>query len=110
MTHERRGGPRKAVDEPIEVTDCIRDKAIGRLANLSRHGVMLIAHRAVHEGALYQVRFCIPGSDTEIELGVHAMWTHSAVTHGYQWSGLRIISISETAADALKRWLDEAPA
>ena len=59
--------------------------------------------------SLYQLRFRLPnprGAATEIETGVHTMWTEQAAMNGYQWSGLRIISISGAAAASLDKWLD----
>ncbi len=109
MNDERRSAPRKPTNVPIEVTDSISGEIIGRVGNLSRNGMMLICHRPLRDDALYQLRFHLPdahGPDTEIEAGVHTMWTDQAATNGYQWSGLRIISISGTAAILLDRWLD----
>lgn len=109
MSQERRSAPRKPSDNPIEVTDCVSGDTIGRVGNLSRTGLMLICHRPLRDDALYQLRFHLAGddgADAEVEAGVHTMWTEAASTHGYQWSGLRIISISGAAAASLDHWLD----
>jgi hypothetical protein len=108
MNDERRSAPRIPTAVPIEVTDSITGENIGRVGNLSRNGVMLICHRPLQDGALYQLRFRLPsprGALEEIEAGVHTMWIDQAATNGYQWSGLRIISISGSAAASLDRWL-----
>lgn len=109
MNDERRSAPRKPTAAPIEVVDSISGENIGRIGNLSRNGMMLICHRPLRDDALYQVRFRLSdrrGTQTEIETGVHTMWTEQAAINGYQWSGLRIISISGTAAASLDKWLD----
>ncbi len=109
MNDERRNAPRKAARVPVDVIDNITGETIGRIGNLSRSGIMLICHQPLHDEALYQLRFRLPdsrGSEVEIEAGVHAMWTEQATTGGYQWSGLRIISISAPHATALDRWLE----
>ncbi len=109
MNDERRSAPRKPTPAPIEVIDSISGENIGRIGNLSRNGMMLICHRPLRDDALYQVRFRLSdrrGTQTEIETGVHTMWTEQAAINGYQWSGLRIISISGTAAASLDKWLD----
>ncbi|MBN8735740.1 MAG: PilZ domain-containing protein [Xanthomonadales bacterium] len=109
MNDERRSAPRKPTAAPIEVVDSISGENIGRIGNLSRNGMMLICHRPLRDDALYQVRFRLSdrrGAQTEIETGVHTMWTEQAAINGYQWSGLRIISISGTAAASLDKWLD----
>lgn len=113
MNDERRSAPRKPTAVPIEVTDSISGENIGRVGNLSRTGLMLICHRPLRDDALYQLRFRLPnprGAHEEIEAGVHTMWTDQAATNGYQWSGLRIISISGAAAACLDRWLEASMA
>lgn len=113
MNDERRSAPRKPTAAPIEVVDSISGENIGRVGNLSRNGMMLICHRPLRDDALYQLRFRLPnkqGSAAEIETGVHIMWTEQAAINGYQWSGLRIISISGTAAASLDKWLDSMAA
>jgi hypothetical protein len=112
MNDERRSAPRKPSTAPVEVIDTVSGEPIGRLGNLSRNGMMLICHRPLHDNALYQLRFRLPdrrgGSPCEIETGVHTMWSEKASTNGYQWAGLRIISISGPSAASLDRWLDAA--
>lgn len=113
MNDERRSAPRKPATAPMEVTDTISGEAIGRIGNLSRTGMMLICHRPLRDNALYQLRFRLPGphgTGTDVETGVHTMWTEQAATNGYQWSGLRIISISGAAAALLDKWLNSAAA
>lgn len=107
MSNERRNALRKATQTPIEVIDSVTGRAIGRIGNLSRNGMMLICHKPLCDDALYQLRFRLTGASADIEAGVHTMWIEQATTSGYQWSGLRIISISAPDADLLDRWLDE---
>lgn len=113
MNDERRSSPRKPTSAPIEVVDSISGENIGRVGNLSRNGIMLICHRPLRDNSLYQLRFRLPdkrGVGAEIETGVHTMWIEQAAINGYQWSGLRIISISSTAATTLDHWLSAAAA
>jgi hypothetical protein len=108
MNDERRNAPRKPTAAPIDVIDSISGENIGRVGNLSCNGMMLICHRPLRDDALYQLRFRLPaarGGGAEIEAGVHTMWTEQAAMNGYQWSGLRIISISGPAAASLDKWL-----
>ncbi|MGH8114402.1 MAG: PilZ domain-containing protein [Rhodanobacteraceae bacterium] len=113
MNDERRSAPRRPSTIPIEVIDSISGENIGRVGNLSRNGMMLICHRPLNDNSLYQLRFRLPdlrGSRSEIETGVHTMWTEQAATNGFQWSGVRIISISAPAAKSLDHWLDQSVA
>lgn len=113
MNDERRSAPRKPISAPIEVVDSMSGENIGRVGNLSRTGMMLICHRPLRDDALYQLKFRLPdrrGAHTDIETGVHTMWTELAATNGYQWSGLRIISISGSAAASLDHWLEQSAA
>src|SRR6185312_5883739 len=98
---------------PIEVVDSISGENIGRVGNLSRNGMMLICHRPLRDDALYQLKFRLPDKrypPTEVETGVHTMWPELAATNGYQWSGLRIISIRGAAVASLDRWLEHGAA
>lgn len=113
MNDERRTAPRIPTPGAIDVIDSISGENVGRLGNLSRNGMMLICHRPLRDDALYQFRFRLPdarGLGNEIETGVHTMWTEQAAMNGYQWSGLRIISISKVAAGMLDKWLEGAAA
>jgi hypothetical protein len=110
MNDERRSAPRRPATAAIDVIDSISGAPIGRIGNLSRTGMMLICRQPLNDGALYQLRFQLPGPSgaaTEVETGVHTMWVENAATNGYQWAGLRIISISNAAAQALDRWLEQ---
>lgn len=112
MNDERRSSPRRASQVPIEVTNDVTGEPIGRIGNLSRNGMMLICHRPLRDNALYQLRFFLPdpvGNQVKVETGVHTMWTDAASTGDYQWSGLRIISISGPAAESLDHWLELHP-
>lgn len=108
MNDERRNAPRKPPSVPIQVVDTVSGQAIGRVGNLSRNGMMLICRTPLHDGALYQLRFELPGpggTNQPVEAGVHTMWTDMAATTGHQWSGVRIISISGAAGALLDTWL-----
>lgn len=110
MNDERRSAPRKPSTAPIEVIDSISGENIGHVGNVSRTGLMLVCHRPLNDNALYQLRFRLPvprGAQSEIETGVCTMWTEQPTTESYQWSGVRIISISAPAAKSLDRWLDQ---
>lgn len=111
MTEEQRSAPRKPARMPIEVSDSLTGEAIGRIGNLSRNGMMLICHQPLRDDSLYQLNFRLPGPNgaaTDIEAGVHTVWTERAATDGLQWVGMRIISISGPAATALDAWLEDA--
>jgi hypothetical protein len=113
MNDERRSAPRKPTTAPIEVVDSISGENIGRVGNISRTGMMLICHRPLRDDALYQLKFRLPdkrGAATDIETGVHTMWTELAATNGYQWSGLRIRPISGSAAGSLDKWVEHGMA
>lgn len=109
MNRERRAAPRRFVHDPVDVTDCLNGTTIGRIGNLSRNGLMLICRQPLRDGALYQLRFRLHETGQDIEAGVQAMWIDDASTNGYQWSGLRIISISAQAAASLDNWLCDRP-
>ncbi|HEX6613354.1 MAG TPA: PilZ domain-containing protein [Rhodanobacteraceae bacterium] len=109
-TSEQRRARRKRTPEPIEVINVLDGESLGRIGNLSRDGMMLIGHRKLGDGAVYQVRFQLTdpqGAPREIEAGLYEMWSEPAAVPGQFWAGLRIISLSDADAAALNAWLGE---
>jgi|SRR5690242_16811683 hypothetical protein len=107
---EQRRARRKRISEPVEVMDVLGGESLGRIGNLSRDGMMLIGRRKLGDGALYQTRFQLPdpqGAPCTIEAGLHEMWSEPAAVPGQYWTGLRIVSLSDTDAAALNAWLGE---
>ena len=105
MNQERRNDPRKHVTAPVVATNVLTGEPAGRVGDLSHNGLLLIAAQPLNYGALYQLRFALPGNGGSIDAGVHVMWTQAAATPGQHWAGLRIISIAPDAAAALDAWL-----
>lgn len=105
---QRRRVPRKRANFTAPVTDAITRQDIGHLGDLSSGGLMLIGRQAPDDGAIYQLRFRLPGLDSPdsiIEVGVQALWYKPANAMGKVWSGYRIIAISDSDKAWLNKWL-----
>jgi hypothetical protein len=110
-TIETRRRPRRAAAGVVEVTDCMTDRTIGLLGNLSETGMLLIANVPLVDDALYQLRFRLDGTEpyrTPIEVGVHLLWQEHASASGQTWAGFRFINVPEAHRQRLRDWLSRS--
>ncbi|KAB8198307.1 PilZ domain-containing protein [Lysobacter maris] len=88
------------------VTDSMTDRDVGRIGNLSETGMLLIAHTALVDDALYQFRFSLgQGATATIEAGVHLLWQDRASAPGQIWAGFRFITLLDSQLHQLRDWL-----
>lgn len=99
--------PRHAIAGVVEVTDCMTERTVGMLGNLSETGMLLIAKVALVDDALYQFRFQLdgPAQQAPIEVGAHLLWQDHANAPGQTWAGLRFINLPEPHRQRLRDWL-----
>lgn len=111
MIAEARRSPRRQVPDMVPVLDVMEDAVIGRLGNLSEHGMLLLASVPLHEDALYQLRFAMPqlGADTQIDVGVHLLWSERSHAPGQAWAGFRFLTISPAHRALLRQWINAGP-
>jgi len=110
MSSEFRRRRRRQISETVLVADAMTDMVVGRIANLSETGMLLIATAPLTEDALYQFRFRLVdarGVNAEYELGAHLLWKDDQGTPGMTWTGLRFIAIPEEQAQRLRDWIGE---
>lgn len=112
MIHEFRRAKRRKAPDNILVTDTMTERVIGRIGNLSRTGMLLIASEPLTDDALYQVRFSLPGAgdgdELAIDLGAHLLWLDTASAPGQSWAGFRFIAVPDAQAQRMHAWI-EAP-
>jgi hypothetical protein len=110
MSSEFRRRKRRRVDAPILVTDVMRGSAVGRIANLSETGMLLVATVPLREDALYQFRFTLPEDDTNeamtYETGAHLLWADEHGSAGTTWAGFRFIAVPEDQVLRLRAWIE----
>lgn len=112
MMTEARRAQRREVHEAISVIDAMTEKIVGRVGNVSESGMLLVVSAALHEDALYQLRFDLMdavGRATPVEVGAHVMWIGSANTPGQDWAGLRFLTIGDAQSAALRGWIESTP-
>lgn len=110
-TIESRRRPRRPAAGVVEVTDCMTDRTIGLLGNLSETGMLLIANVPLVDDALYQLRFRLDGTEpyrAPIEVGVHLLWQEHASASGQTWAGFRFINVPEAHRQRLRDWLSRS--
>lgn len=108
MNDEFRRKPRRQIGEAILVVDAMTGETVGRIGNLSETGMLLIANRAMHDDALYQLRFSLAGSDgsrDDYEVGAHLLWKEPQGAPGLYWTGFRFLALSESQATRLRNWI-----
>lgn len=109
MIDEFRRARRRKVADTVLVVDTMLDGVVGRLANLSETGMLLIASAALVEDALYQLRFNLVdarGREASIEVGAHMLWQDHANSAGQSWTGFRFITVPQEQMLQLRNWID----
>ena len=109
--NEKRRLPRKRPEVTLQVTDAMSGDIAGRLGNLSREGMLLIARVPIVENGLYQFTFHLPdasGRLQPIEVGVNETWSEASSVRGQAWAGFRFIDMSAEDERVLCDWLMNA--
>lgn len=109
--NEKRRLPRKRPDVSLQVTDAMTGEIIGRLGNLSKEGMMVVARSPIVEDGLYQFVFHLPdahGRLHPIEVGAHELWSDPSNIRGQTWVGFRFIDTSPDNERVLQDWLMHA--
>lgn len=109
MNEEYRRSRRRQMQETVSVVDAMTGLTVGRIGNLSAHGMLLIANNRLVDDALYQVRFRLrqsDGNELACELGVHVLWSDENDPNGMVWTGLRFLAVPEAQAEAIRVWSD----
>lgn len=110
---EKRRLPRKRPSVPLQVTDAMTGKVVGRLGNLSLEGMMLLADVAIVDDALYQFAFQLPdvhGRLHPLEVGVHELWSEPGSVRDRYWAGFRFIDLGDEDERVLRDWLQRGTA
>ncbi|WP_045769791.1 PilZ domain-containing protein [Xanthomonas albilineans] len=110
MIAEARRSPRRPVPDMVPVLDMMEEVVIGRLGNVSEHGMLLLASAHLHDDALYQLRFTMPQTDrqVQIDVGAHLLWSEASHAPGHAWAGFCFLTISAAHRDLLRQWVNNA--
>ena len=109
--NDKRRLARKRPDVALRVTDAMSGDFVGHLGNLSKDGMMLIAHTQIVDDGLYQFLFHLPdahGRLYPIEVGAHELWSEPSSVRGQAWIGFRFIDIAADDERVLSDWLMHA--
>ncbi len=110
MIQDTRRAPRRHAAALLPVTDLIAEAPIGRVGNVSEHGMLLLASQPLVDDALYQLSFPLPDrADPEaaIDVGVHLLWQAPAHAPGQTWAGFRFVAVSDAHRARLRAWVAE---
>ena len=90
----RRRLERKRPDQLITVYDVTTGDNLGRLANITTDGIMLVSQRRISVGD-----DPMNGVD-RVDFGAESLWTMAAdEQEDYHWTGFQIIDISNESVD-----------
>lgn len=106
-TAEHRRAPRRRVETRVDVVDVMTGEMVGQVANVSEHGLLMLARLPMQEDCLFQLRFSLPDLDEgylPIDVGVHMLWTSGAAT-GQTWLGARFLSLTDESQARLRAWI-----
>ncbi len=102
---ERRREPRVPVLISLRVYDQGSGEVLGELANLSRHGMMLLSQHLIEPGRVFQVEIPLPENQslagTRLCLGIESLWFEQDEGGGQYWLGFEIIDFAPWAAELL---------
>ena len=111
---DTRRAPRRQVAELVPVTDLLAEAVIGRLGNVSETGMLMLASVPMHDDALYQLQFAIPGPHGQplaLDVGAHLLWSEQTHAPGQAWVGFRFLTLSREHRERLREWIaQETPA
>lgn len=108
MSTDTRRAPRRQVAELVPVTDMMAESVIGRLGNVSETGMLMLASVPMHDDALYQLQFAIPGAQGErlhLDVGAHLLWSEQTHAPGQAWVGFRFLTLSREHREQLRAWI-----
>ncbi len=110
---DMRKHPRFDLKQPLRVFDTLSGEDMGMLVNVSEEGMMLLGDKPVVSDGVYQVSIplqSIPENDVSLSIGVECLWSNGADMDGKNWSGFRIIDISENEKSLLSHMIEQLQA
>lgn len=104
MGEDKRRHERIRVSQPLKAIDTLSNDELGLVVNVSLEGMMLLGHKAVVDGAVYQANIAV--DEKVLSLGVECLWTSEADSDAKSWSGYRIVDISEDNKSVLEALIE----
>lgn len=108
-TRERRAHERYHLKRSFDVINRDNARVLGKVADISIHGMMLLSSNLIQPDTLYQVSLTPSkedDNDPQIDMGVDCMWVQEREDAGC-WAGFKIIDIADDDLDHLHQLIDE---
>ncbi len=102
---EHRREKRIKLSEQLEVFDLVAGTHVGMLGNISRNGLMLVSEKEFPVNGNFQFRIDLPEAvtgRTQLDLGVHCLWSQASTIPNCWWTGFEIIDVAEEAIGTLE--------
>ena len=109
---EKRVNPRTPAYGNVVALDVNSGIQLGRVANLSPEGMMLISPQPVGNNLVFQLELVLETpihGHSSLDCGVESLWHSEAGESGLYWNGFRIIDISPEAADMIESLIKSWP-
>ena len=97
------------VSGAVRVMDRQENRDIGKLANISEDGLMLLMTQPVTESTILQLSLefvNMDGDKTPLHIGVESLWCNKGSDENQFWAGFYIIDISEQDLERIRNMLD----
>ncbi len=107
---DKRREPRFPVLVPLRVLDMGTGEPIGELANLSRHGMMLLSRYLIQPNQILQVEIALPSDGKlpeRINLGIESLWYEEDDDADQYWIGFQIIDLAPENTQLLETLIAE---
>ena len=107
-TPDKRKLERCKVGDILEVFDIHSERQMGRVADISVEGLMLISQTPIEVNRIFQLLIPLPmelEGCSEIRLGVESLWTRESNDGTQHWTGFHVICISDQDRDCIERML-----
>ena len=108
-TRDRRAHERYHLKRSFDVINRDNTRVLGKVADISIEGMMLLSTNLIQADTLYQVSLTPAkedDNDPQINMGLDCMWVQEREDAGC-WAGFKIIDIDDDALDHLQQLIDE---
>ena len=111
MSDEFRRYTRRDVIQQIDAIDLMTQKTLGKVANISEYGIMILTHIHINNDAIYQCELIFPYTypfRSPFIIGLQEMWTEPVTTGKVSYAGFRIIDIESTDRLRISEWANQS--
>jgi len=100
---EQRKARRRHLIFNLEVTDEESGKVLGRLADLTKDGIMVVAREPLPTDRLYRLRITVPEGLRDLSFEARSRWSAQDANADYFDTGFQLLEVEPGHADIVHR-------